>query len=149
MGRIILIVLAFSFITACNKDKLETKPSIKIKSVSSTTIAQGQPLQVEMEFADKEGDINDSIFMFKTRLNKRVRPTIRDMVPISIPDARNAKRGTIQLFLEYNNYLISALDPGPPPNAEPDTLSVRFALRDKAGNVSDTVSIGTIIVARQ
>jgi hypothetical protein len=64
-------------------------------------------------------------------------------------DVPNKDKGTIRLTLDYNSYVISANNPGTPPNAAPDSLIFRIAIMDKAKNVSDTVESGLVIVERQ
>jgi hypothetical protein len=81
--------------------------------------------------------------MNRVRYNKKVRLTLRDSIYFKVPDAPNSIDGIIQLDLDYNNYLAAAQTP-----LENDTIAFRFALRDKAGNVSDTISTDTIVVIR-
>lgn len=144
LGVILLLVLV-----ACSKDKLETRPSIKLKNVFNRTVPKGNqvPLIVEFDYTDKEGDIGNSMFVQKTRLNQRVVPTNnRDTFSMVIPQMETKKTdGQIELRL-YPIDLQMANNPGNPP--EPDTMNIRFALRDRAGNVSDTVSIGQVILIR-
>ena len=85
MRQVIFLAFLLIFMMACNKDKLETKPSIKINSVSSNFIPNGGNLSVSMEFADKEGDISNSLFVQKIRTNIRVVPTIRDTFSLPVP----------------------------------------------------------------
>ena len=152
MRQYFFLALSFFFIAACGKDKLETRPSIKIQSVSSNFIPNGGSLTVEMEFADKEGDISNTLFVQKIRLNIRTTPTIRDSFSLPIASFPKNSRGFLQVNMDYQNHLVSAINPpsvgGTPPRVEDDTLTIRYALRDRAGNVSDTVSAGTIIVSR-
>ena len=150
LGVVLLSTIA---IYSCNKDKVATKPTIKITSINGNLIPFGGVLVVEMDFTDKEGDINNTMFVQKIRKNIRATATIRDTFSLTIPDFPVKSTGEIQLNMDYNNYLVSAINPpkvGTPPNEkfEDDTLEIRFALRDLAGNVSDTVSAGTIIVLR-
>ncbi len=153
MRRSVLFFLFVAGIVACNKDKFATKPSLKIKSVNGNFVPAGAVLSVDMEFTDKEGDVSNTLFVQKIRLNQKVVPTIRDTFSLIVPEFPSKNKGEILVDLEYNNYLVSAINPpktGTPPNEryEDDTLIIRFALRDLAGNVSDTVSTGTIIVSR-
>jgi hypothetical protein len=142
MRQLLVLAIAIVCVAACGKDKIATKPSLKIKSISSDVIPANFPLQVGMEFTDKEGDLLN-LFLQKIRINKKVVPTLRDTLSITVPEFTTAQRGEIDLRLDYQNYLVSALNP-----TEDDTLIIRFVLRDKAGNVSDTVSAGTIVVQR-
>lgn len=140
----ILSLLAIS----CDKDKLATKPSIKLKNKSADVIeVNGGPLVFEFDYADKEGDVSNEMFVQKIRLNQRVTQTVNDSFHLQIPDLGTERPdGQIEIRLYYNTHLRSALDPGNPP--EPDTLNFRFALRDKAENTSDTVLVGPIIIIR-
>jgi hypothetical protein len=148
-----ILLISALVIVSCNKDKVATKPSIKITSINGNVIPFGAGLVVEMDFTDKEGDISNTMFVQKIRKNIRTTATIRDTFSLAIPSFPVKSTGEIQLNMDYNNYLVSAINPpkkGTPPNEvfEDDTLEIRFALRDLAGNVSDTVSAGTIVVLR-
>ena len=58
----------------------------------------------------------------------------------------------IELQLKYQNHLLSAINPpssgGIPPNLHDDTLIFKFALRDKAKHISDTVTTDPIVIVR-
>ena len=152
MRQYFFLALTLFCIVSCSKDKLETRPSITLKSVSSNFIPNGGDLMVEMEFADKEGDISNTLFVQKIRMNIRTTPTIRDSFSLPIANFPKNSRGFLEVNMDYQNHLVSAINPpsvgGNPPRVEDDTLTIRFVLRDLAGNVSDTVSAGTIIVSR-
>lgn len=148
-NRVVYLSALLLFVISCGKDKFNTRPTIKIKSVSSSVIPVNGALQVELEFTDKEGDISNSIFIQKIRLNQVVVPTTRDSFSLPVPDFPGKPKGFIQLTLQYQDHLVSATNPpGAPPNFESDTLIIRMALRDEANNVSDTVSTGKIIIQR-
>lgn len=146
-----IAVLMFGLVS-CSKDKLQSTPTLKLKSVSSTEVFSGGTLVVSLDFTDKEGDISNTIYVEKIRKNLRTVPTIRDTFSLTIGDYPKNPRGVLALNLEYGNYLVSAINPPKvsdnPPLYENDTLVIRFALRDLAGNVSDTVTTPTIVVNR-
>ena len=138
---------------ACSKDKFETKPSLKLKSQNGDTFANNNDaLVVEFDFTDKEGDVNDTLFVKKIRTNQRqAAQTLRDSFKLKVPDFPTEYEGVIKVTLDYQNYLISAINPpvsGNPPKPEPDTLIMKFALKDKAKNISDTVTIGPLYIIR-
>ena len=145
-----LLTLVLLFV-ACSKDKFESKPTIEIKSIGPNPVPLNYPLTIELEYTDKEGDIADSIFVKKVRINqKKAAETLRDSFWLPLPgDAPKKSKGTIKLTLEYNNYVVSAKDPGNAPNAAPDSLIFRFILQDKAKNKSDSVESGLVVVERQ
>ena len=151
--RSLLVVTAFITISiACNKDKLETRPSLKLRTINTSTVPVGGNLIIEFDFADKEGDVSDTMFVRKIRTNSIVVPTIRDSFTLQIPAFTNKSRGIIELNLKYQNHLLSAINPpssgGTPPNLHDDTLIFKFALRDKGKNISDTVTTGPIVIVR-
>ncbi|AXY75698.1 hypothetical protein D3H65_17685 [Paraflavitalea soli] len=153
--RYITICAGILLVLACGKDKPATKPSIKIKSVSGNIVPPSGGLQITLEFSDKEGDVNDSLFVKKIRLNT-IPPvsgtTIRDSFWLMIPDFPAKSNGEIILNLDYQNHLISAAqapnDPNDPTKKISDTIIMRFALQDKGGNTSDTVNTDKIVIMR-
>lgn len=150
--KAILIILCVSLLVfACSKDKVETKPQIKIKSANPEVVPQNGNMIVNLGFTDKEGDL-DAVYIWKVRLNKFVRPTIRDSIPPrEIPEFPKNPKGELELNLEYQAHLISAQSPRRDPltgKLEPDTLNFKFLVKDKAGNVSDTAYLNNIVVLR-
>lgn len=146
------VVLIFT-IFACSKDKFQTVPSLRFKSKNTDVVPMNGTLRVVLEFTDKEGDVTDSIWVKKQRLNVKVVPTIRDSILIKIPDYPEKNKGEFEIVLSHQS-ILSAVNPPDvvpatnPPSKVPDTLNVKFAVRDKAGHTSDSVSIGTIVVRR-
>lgn len=146
----ILIVLAV-IVVACGKDKFETKPQLKLISKSASVIPVGGSLQLVFEFTDKEGDVSDTLFFRKQRLNRRRTGTLRDSLKFPVPEFPNQSRGEIIVNLDYTSYLQTANPririPGSNPSRfEPDTILLKFVLKDKAGNKSDTVIVDDIVV---
>ena len=150
------ILIGFSVMLlslACNKDKFETKPTLKLKSQNGNVFAKNEDgLVVEFEFTDKEGDVDDTIFIKKIRTNLRqAASTLRDSFKLKVPNFPHDTKGVIKVEMGYQDYLISAQPPpmsGNPPKPEPDTLMIKFALKDKGNHISDTVTVGPIYVIR-
>ncbi|HRE38883.1 MAG TPA: hypothetical protein PK092_10600 [Chitinophagaceae bacterium] len=148
---IIAAVLVFTFI-ACNKDKFQTKPTISIKSINTEVVPQNGTFIITLECTDKEGDVEDSLILIKKRLNRRVVATVRDTLRFKIPTFPANSRTEIEAVLDYQN-ILSALNPPNIPGSNPlqrelDTLVLRMAVRDKAGNTSDTIESRQIYVIR-
>lgn len=144
-------VLVFTFI-ACNKDKFQTKPTISIKSVNTEIVPLNGTFIMTLECTDKEGDVEDSLILIKKRLNRRVVTTVRDTLRFKIPTFPANTRTEIEAVLDYQN-ILSALNPPNIPGSNPirkelDTLIIRVAVRDKAGNTSDTIESKQIYVIR-
>ncbi len=144
--KILVAILAVGILAACGKDKYNTKPRLELKSISSNVVPNGGTLRIEFEVFDKEGDISDTFYIRKQRINRLTRPTIRDSFKIRFPTVPNTTSGIIELNLTYQNYLISAINPGNP--AANDTLIFKFAIRDKEKNISDTITTNPIIILR-
>lgn len=148
---ICLLVLVFVAI-ACGKDRFQTVPQLKLKSVSTDVVPYNGNLVVRFEVTDQEGDVTDSIWVKKTRLNQKSVATIRDSLVYKIPSYPSKTLSEFEINLDFQS-ILSAINPpnipgSNPPQKEADTLSVKFAVRDAAGNISDSVSIGTIVVLR-
>lgn len=150
---LIFSVLAI-VVLACNKDKFQTKPTISIKSISGDYIPFNTNFEMTLECTDKEGDVQDTFFIFKRRLNKRVVPTTaRDTMKIPFPVFPGTQRIELVATIVYQD-ILAAITPltipgSNPPQKELDTLILRIAVKDKAGNVSDTIETKQLQVFRQ
>ncbi|HEY0679657.1 MAG TPA: hypothetical protein VGD17_15335 [Chitinophagaceae bacterium] len=148
IASIVLLALA---VTACNKDKFQTKPTLSLKSMNGNVVPSGASLALEFEFTDKEGDVNDTLFVKKIRLNKIKVPTVRDSFPLAVPNFPENNQGTLKVVLDHSFYLTSAINPPKDPVTGKnmnDTLILKFVLKDRANNVSDTVTTEQIVVLR-
>jgi hypothetical protein len=154
MKKIVVFFVLGLVMVGCSKDKFQTTPSLEIKSTSDKVVPVNGSLQITFKFTDKEGDVSDTLFMTKVRLNKRpVGITLRDNIIFEVPPFPPHNNGEIQLNLDYQNELISANSPptipnSNPPQKEPDTLALKFVLQDKRGHKSDTVTLNNVIVIR-
>ena len=152
MKSIISISALFILIFACNKDKFETKPRLTVKSVSDKLIPFNGSIDVTLEFTDKEGDVNDSIFVIRERINRRG-PLVRPASPYKIPAFPNTTKGEFLVSLEYSRGLTFGISPirilgSNPARNEPDTMNLKFVAKDQAGNKSDTATVGNVIIIR-
>ena len=138
-------------IMACHKDKVESQPHLKFKSFNSDVVPSNGFLRATLDFTDQEGDL-DSIFVTRQRLNKRG-PSYVSFFYGNTPEFGNQNRGELQIDFNVGQDLIFGLPaisvPGSnPPKFEPDTLQLRFYVKDKAGHTSDTAVAKTLIVIR-
>ncbi|MCU7550535.1 hypothetical protein OCK74_15560 [Chitinophagaceae bacterium LB-8] len=135
---------------ACSKNEFETKPKISIKSVSSEFIPLGGSLGVRLEFKDKEGDVDDSLIVIRERLNMNsFAPPYQ--LKYDIPEFPDKSKGEFEVLLPYATGLVLGLNPIDIPGSdknENDTLRLKFVVKDRAKNVSDTAIIDRIIVSR-
>jgi hypothetical protein len=154
MKKLILAGFVLIVLMACNKDKYQTKPQISLKSISNSVVVVNGGTTIALSYTDKEGDISDSLFFIKKRLNQTVVKTDRDTIAYPIPSFPNYDKGEIDMALTYQNDLVSAETPPPiqgsnPSVPQPDTLVLKIWIHDKAGHSSDTVTTSPIVVLRQ
>ncbi len=144
--------LCLIVIAACSKDKFQDKPTIEIKSITPTyvTALSGAYTEIEMEFTDKQGDL-DSVYLFKERLNTRVKPILAPFLPYPVPKFPEKSKGVLKVTL-YNTDLAATATPNSKPDEpfgkEPDTIQFKIVVRDKSGNVSDTTTTEQLIIER-
>ncbi|MER3470023.1 MAG: hypothetical protein C4330_01480 [Chitinophagaceae bacterium] len=151
MKKFLLPVLLLTLVFGCNKDKFQTKPQLSLKSMNGNVIPAGGTLNLVLEFTDKEGDVQDTLFMTRTRINRRGFD-IKNNYQFVLPQFPDNKKGEISVDLPQSSYLSLALTPIAIPGSgnrnEPDSLILKFVLRDKAGNKSDTLVVPDIYVIR-
>jgi hypothetical protein len=151
MNRFFLLCLTLAVIVSCDKDKFETVPQVRIKSTTGREIPASGALKVTLEVTDKQGDVDDSLYIFRERLNQR--GVSRRLLPYKIPEFPDKPSVEVEIVLDYATELTLALSainvPGSvPPKRETDTLRLKFIVKDKAGNWSDTAVLNDIYVAR-
>jgi hypothetical protein len=145
MNKLIIAGLALIALIACNKDKFQTKPQITIRDYSSKEISQGGTLEVRLNYTDKEGDVGQGSF-FGARLRQNIRalnPTDNDQLDTlrySLPEMPDIDKGVIVMKLDYN-FLKESL-------TENDTIVFKIAIKDRAGNASDTLTTDKLVIKK-
>jgi hypothetical protein len=145
MKKLLLISSAVVLLIACNKDKFQTRPDIKIKSYNSKTISPGGNLEIRLEYTDKEGDIGEGAFFgARIRLNQKPLSVAdndqNDTLNNSIPKMPNYDKGELVMTLGYGFLKEST--------TENDTLIFKIAVTDIAGHASDTLTTDQIIILK-
>jgi hypothetical protein len=146
-AKLLLLSLICISIIACNKDEFTTKPQLTFKSVNTQRLVRGTNITFSLGFTDKEGDIEDTIYMIKrTRNCTNSNITARYKVP-EFNAGKNAS-GDFELTLGYNfgNGIPEIQAPQCP--GRNDSSFFLFVLKDKAGNRSDTVSSPEVVIIR-
>lgn len=144
MFLVFIIILSTVLLAACHKDKFETKPRIEIKDYSSTELFPGDALRIRLNYFDKEGDLNKGLIIIrKIRLNRFPPIALADYKEDSLdsilPDFPSKDKAEITFQTTYDRLNES--------QTKNDTIQYRFAVVDRAGNSSDTIT-SSIIVAR-
>jgi hypothetical protein len=146
----ILILLAIpAMFYACKKDTYTTKPQISMKSISATTLSQGDLLTFNISFTDAEGDIQDTLWVQKISRTCPGTPGAqfisRNRVPNFTPTSN--LKGILEI-----NYAYNANIPGYSTivgcGTKNDTAYFKFWLQDKAKNVSDTLVSENIVLLK-
>ena len=150
--RIWLAMIIIFGMTACDKDKFETKPQLELKSRNTDIVPVNGDLRLNIEFRDKEGDVSDSLLIVRQRLNVRG-PLQLSPSPYGIPDFPKTDKGEFEVSLDYQFGLVLGLPPLRIPGSNPvkneiDTLRLKIVARDNAGNKSDTLVIDNVYVIR-
>jgi hypothetical protein len=150
--RIWLALIIVVGMIACGKDKFETKPQLTLKSMSPEIVPVNGTLRLNIEYTDKEGDVSDSLFIVRQRLNVRG-PLQLPPSPYDVPDFPHTAKGEFEISLAYQVGLIFGLPPLRIPGSNPvkneiDTLRLKIVAKDKAGNKSDTLVVDNVYVTR-
>jgi hypothetical protein len=139
-GILVLVLLA-----ACGKDKFETKPLLEIKSYNSKTIARanGNELRININYFDKEGDLSQAeFFAVRQRLNLKPLPPNSDKADTlryQLPKFPDKDHGEIVFQIGWQDFLKES-------PSENDTLVFRFAVTDRGGNKSDTITTSKLVI---
>ncbi|MEP6952359.1 MAG: hypothetical protein ABI863_23910 [Ginsengibacter sp.] len=136
------IFLLLQFV-GCKKNKFSTTPSLKFESVNTTQLHNQQLIRFSLSFTDAEGDLTDSIFVQEIVPNC-AGSNIEGLFPLPGFPTTKDQKGGITITFGYNASGYTSVSPQCPP--ENDTAVFRFALKDKAQHVSDTVSSPVIII---
>jgi hypothetical protein len=123
----------------CQKTKFETRPRLKLVSVSTTTIKYKDNLQIILQITDKQGDFIDTVWMTKITtgcLDSDLRNTY--LVSSEVQRKNN--------FLADYIFTLSYIEELQPFCKKRDTAVFRFWTKDVKGNFSDTVKTSPIII---
>ena len=142
-NTILFSILLLAILSGCKKDKYKSTPSLTFKSVSSTQVPKGSIVKFTLTFTDAEGDVSGSVYIEKNEPTCSLSSfTEWDSIP-SFPTTKNQKG---DIVLTFGNNAGTSLEDISPQCQRNDTAVFRFALKDKANHVSDTVSSPPIII---
>jgi hypothetical protein len=144
MRNTFLFSIFILLLTSCGKDKFNTTPSLKYKSVNKTTFGRFDgELVFTLSFTDAEGDLDGMLTVVK-----QVQPCIDGTdysftAPYSVPEFPSGKnqKGDFLVTFGYN-------DITPRCSNRNDTAIFKFVLQDKALHVSDTAVSEPIILIK-
>lgn len=140
--RFIALTLSLIFFS-CGKETFQSKPQLRIKSVSGSVVPIGSDLQISMRLTDKEGDFVDTIWVKKSTTRCTQSNFVDSFlyrIPAETPRTKNFD-GEVLVTFTY------AIELQPRCNRN-DTATFSFWMKDAKGNKSDTVKTQSIIILR-
>ncbi|MDA3613965.1 hypothetical protein [Polluticaenibacter yanchengensis] len=142
------LALGLVLLNSCSKDSYTTKPQLKLKSVNSYLLHQRDNLNVSLEVTDKEGDIQGEMFIARSVKGYPQYDQTFTPFPISadIPSSSNFK-AEVNICFTINS--VEGNCPyyaGPVTPVGSDTTTFSFWIKDKAGNISDTLVLEQPII---
>lgn len=146
-AKILIVTFIISGIVSCTKNQYTTAPQLIFKSVSTNELFRGQSIIFTLEYTDKEGDIQDTIFIQKVTSNCIDSDSKENYLVPEFPQVPNSK-GEIQVRYSYGSNLefFNIKEPACP--GLNDTCVYKFILKDRAGNVSDTATSSQIVLVK-
>jgi hypothetical protein len=151
-AKVLIVILTALTLAACNKDLYTTSPQLQFESVNATTIPNGGLLDFKMQVTDKQGDIQDSIWVQRISFIPDCVGLDSGVLVYSMPQfagTSNLKADVDVSFLYGTNDDVHAelsscyVGSGIPVT---DSCYFRFWIKDNAKNVSDTVKSPTIVL---
>ena len=139
----ILLASISLLIISCNKDKFTTVPQLKYKSANITDVFPGDVLQMKLSFTDKEGDLDGLIYVQQYSINC-TRTKFEDS--LAIPKFPSTSNSDGEIVVSYGYRVPPSLVEPQCNDVKLDTCFFRFAIKDKAGNRSDTVQSEAIVL---
>ena len=147
MKRFLIICVLATAILACNKDKFKTQPQVEIKSLAPSEVVKGQLFTFTATVRDKEGDVHDSVLLVRKRLTGNILLSV-DTIRYSIKDFGFSDNSTIDISALFSygelrdGTIFENLE------SQDRNLSIGIIVRDNAGNKSDYVESGQIVLKK-
>ena len=141
MTKQFVYILFLLFIISCSKDSIQSKPQLKLNSINTTLVTQGNDLLVTFRLTDKEGDFIDTIWVQK-QTSSCVESDFFDSTYYRIPAETPRKTnfdGIVSITFSYPTDL-------QPRCNKADTAVFSFWIKDAKGNQSDTTKTEPIII---
>jgi hypothetical protein len=137
---LILLILLFG----CQKTKFETRPRLKLVSVSSVNIKDQENLQLIIQITDKQGDFIDTAWVTKVATFCPFDSYRKPFILSETEGAIQRKNNFLGEYIFSLTYL-EDLQPSGDCN-QADTAVFYIWTKDKKGNFSDTVKTSPIFI---
>lgn len=148
MKRILFFCLIAAAVAACNKDKFQTVPQVKITSFGPDVVVKGQNFELNAEITDKEGDLQDTFQLVRKRFYGTTSAV--DCVKYSLTNLGFPSKDKIELRLTfaYGELNKPATIPYFPQEPLDTQLQYGLIIRDKARNKSTYVESNKILLKK-
>lgn len=147
--KILILLTISTFFYACSKDTYTTAPQITFNNASSTVLSQGNIVTFQIDFTDKEGDIQDTLWVQKVSRTCPNTPGVQFVSKNKVPNFTPTTnlRGKLEISFVYNANVTGIASIIGCSNKN-DTAYFKFWLKDKAQNRSDTIVSPDIILIK-
>ncbi len=135
---------ALAFLYACKKDKkvYSEVPEIALVSISSTSVAEGEPVTFVISYVDGDGDLGENtanvynLFLTDTRVNVTYKYRIKQLAP---DNASIIIKGNLDVLL--NSTAITD-------SSNSQTVIYTIYCVDRGGHQSNTITCSPVIIHR-
>jgi hypothetical protein len=140
--RYFLPVCFAIFISSCKKDEKTTSeiPEINLVNISSTSVAQGDPITFVISYVDGDGDLGENtanvynLFLTDTRVNVTYKYRINQLAP---GNSRIIIKGNLDVVLNS-----TAITDG----SHSQNVVYSIYVVDRAGHQSNTISCSPVTI---
>lgn len=149
-AKLLFLAIPLLILWACKKEKADTKPNLTLKTVNvqgvSTPSGTGTIIEIDVDVLDKEGDVRDSIFIKKIDAARIPCSGNSKNLFYNIPAYLGDPKQTVTFRIKFATIQITnyALLSGAACSGRKDTSVFKLWVKDKAGNLSDTVTTEVI-----
>jgi hypothetical protein len=148
MKRILLVCVIASILTACSKDKFKSQPQVEITSFGPSEVFYGQTITLKATVTDKEGDLQDSVYIVRKRFNGQNLLTVDTSIRYDLSTLGFPNKQTIEIQAQFS---YGETTEGKIYQAAEDVdrnFSVGIIVIDRAGHRSDYVESKPIILRK-
>lgn len=148
MKRFWLIIVLPVALLACSKDKFKSQPQVEITSFGPSEVYYGENIDLKATVRDKEGDLQDSLYVIRKRFNGTDLLT-SDTVVYNISNFGFPNKQTIEIELQFSyGQTIDGKIYQAAEDAADRNFVVGLIIQDKAGNKSDYVETKPILLKK-
>jgi hypothetical protein len=147
--KILILIAIPLFFYGCKKTTFTTKPQISLLPLKGNSLTQGQIIKFELAFTDKEGDIQDTLWVQKISRTCPTTPGVQFISKNKIPNFNPTPnlKGILEISFVYNANVTGIQSIVGCTNRN-DTSFFRFWMKDRAQNRSDTITSPDIILIK-